>query len=321
MLHLQDCFELNNERFLYLLDNQNIKVNLKVDGFPVKVVRDEITGRIMITSCSRNELYVGTDIEDILEDFFSERQINLLLNIKRDMETNMKYNFICFEAYNDDLYLISVLDDTNTLIFNINDLDKIAQYYSTRRIHTIWSSPFNEHQKQLILLMSSTGIIPKDEEYINVMFKMFNADNSMAFELGKLFEGLVFFFNDNGLEECKFVDTNQLKCMISKSIYRREMQAKNIEIWTELFELVASKDIELVFKDKNKNLDFNFNKLVFKNKKGIQKLLNQLKYDYPQTFSFKERYKLLFKEKQDNLYFLNRTFQDEINKKIDLLDS
>ncbi len=280
MDHFIDIYKKKPEICEELLSQKNIKINLKVDGKPFQVLFNDETNELEFHGRSGDETHVGPLIDDYTR-LFSKPVNDAIAHVEKHVDVFKKYKFLTFEVIDKLLLLTAIVDKKMKFIESADEIKKIADELDTDVMPTLWEGELTQEQKDSIINILMTGIVPEKKEFIDWVTSMFGSYKSFPKKLisasDEFIEGIVFFFPvGEKVVEYKLVDPTYRQSMKDRDAENekeRQDNAKYYEIIYNTFvEYLESIDIK-----KNDNRILNLQKLflqMMQDKKIYNKLFN-----------------------------------------------
>lgn len=280
MDHFIDIYKKKPEVCEKLLGQKNIKINLKVDGKPFQVLFNEETKELEFHGRSGDETHVGPLIDDYTR-LFSKPINDAIAHVEKHTEVFKDYKFLTFEVINKLLLLTAIIDKDENFIESANDIKKIADKLGTDVMPTLWEGELSQDQKDSIINILATGIVPEKKEFIDWVTSMFGSYSEFPKKLisasDEFIEGIVFFFPVKGkVVEYKLVDPTYRQSMKDRDAENEKERQDNAvhyeKIYNTFVDWLEKTDIE-----KSDNRIENLQKLflsMMENSKTYNKLMN-----------------------------------------------
>ena len=332
-----------------LLDSFGIKINLKVDGKPFQVLYNEETDELEWHGRSGNETTIGPLIDDYTR-LFSKPVNDAIAHIEPRKEVFKQYKFLTFEVIDKLLLLTAVVDKNDNFINDASEIQKIADKLDTDIMPTLWEGKFNDIQKESILQVISTGVVPEKQAFINWVTTLFGSYNQFPKKLisasEDFIEGIVFFFNIDGkIIEYKIVDPTYRQSMKDRDNQHAIEREKRKEYYELVYNLLTdwlSKNAKKLNSNQIISLQKNFIELS-KDKKIFNKLLENGKHlenNTSETYTIQvdrvlpeikvllkkdgcknvfELYMKTFYKEKKRSFIISQEFQTKINKIINII--
>lgn len=251
-----------------LLNLTKIKVNLKVDGKPFQVLYNKDTNEIEWHGRSGNETTVGPLIDDYTR-LFSKPVNDAIAHIEPRVDIVKRYKFLTFEVIGDMLLLTAVVDHDDNFINDATEIKAIADMLNTDVMPTLWEGQFNQEQKDSILQILATGLVPEKENFIQWVKEMFGTYKSYPKTLisasDEFIEGIVFFFDVEGkITEYKLVDPTYRQSMKDRDAANAAKREEYAVYYENIYNLMVdylSKNAENMSSNHIKSLEGNFIKM------------------------------------------------------------
>ena len=280
MDHFIDIYKKKPEVCEKLLGQKNIKINLKVDGKPFQVLFNEETKELEFHGRSGDETHVGPLIDDYTR-LFSKPINDAIAHVEKHVDVFKDYKFLTFEVINKLLLLTAIIDKDENFIESANDIKKIADKLGTDVMPTLWEGELNQDQKDSIINILTTSIVPEKKEFIDWVTSMFGSYSEFPKKLisasDEFIEGIVFFFTVEGkVVEYKLVDPTYRQSMKDRDAENEKERQDNAahyeKIYNTFVDWLEKTDIE-----KSDNRIENLQKLflsMMENSKTYNKLMN-----------------------------------------------
>lgn len=347
MDHIQDVYKKKSE-MIEKIWNHLTKVNLKVDGKPFQVVYNEEEDELEYHGRSGNETKVGPLIDD-MSRLFSKPINDAIRHIENRVEIFKRYKFLTFEVINEILLLTAIITKDGEFINDPDKIDNIAKELDTDVMPCLWKGKISEEQKEVLMQVISTNIVPTKDEFIKWVKELFGTydkfPKSLISRSEEFIEGLVFFYDVNGkVVEYKLVDPayrNLVKDNQNKN--KDEEIAKKFERIYNIFVDWSEDNVKTLDKNRIRSIEFNFIEMM-KNTKIYNKLMNlgsgltlsqsdsyflQLdrvsdelrkeikKHGNVYQLLFEKFVKLFYKAKKRG-FVISKEFQERVNKLVDI---
>lgn len=347
MDHIQDVYKKKSEMIEKIWDHLT-KVNLKVDGKPFQVVYNEEEDELEYHGRSGNETKVGPLIDD-MSRLFSKPINDAIRHIENRVEIFKRYKFLTFEVINEILLLTAIITKDGEFINDPDKIDSIAKELDTDVMPCLWKGKISEEQKEVLMQVISTDIVPTKDEFIKWVKELFGTydkfPKSLISRSEEFIEGLVFFYDVNGkVVEYKLVDPayrNLVKDNQNKN--KDEEITKKFEGIYNIFVDWSEDNAKALDKNRIRSIEFNFIEMM-KNTKIYNKLMNlgsgltlsqsdsyflQLdrisdelrkeikKHGSVYQLLFEKFVKLFYKAKKRG-FVISKEFQGRVNKLIDI---
>lgn len=162
MKQLIDLYNEDTTKFLELLEKNNIKVIGCHQSFKLQIVYDEENDKLMYFDGSNLSTNIGSEIQDI-DKLFTKGLKKSIDYIESKKNIIKNYNYLLCELYDNEIYLISVIDKNNKVDKDVNKLCKSLNIKSSK---VIFEGKLNSHQIHLLqsFIMENT-LICKEEYY------------------------------------------------------------------------------------------------------------------------------------------------------------
>jgi len=239
MEHFIDIYKKKPELCEKLLDNEHIKVNLKVDGKPFQVLFNEETGELEFHGRSGDETHVGPIIDDY-NRLFSKPINDAIKHIEKRVDVFKEYKFLTFEVIDKMLLLTAVVDKDNQFIESAAEIRKIADKLETDVMPTLWEGAFSQEQKDAVVQILSTGIVPEKDALIEWVKSMFGTYENYPAKLisaaDDFIEGIVFFFPiGEKVAEYKIVDPTYRQSMKDRDAALEKEREEHAEFYETIY--------------------------------------------------------------------------------------
>ena len=226
-----------------LLDLTGIKINLKVDGKPFQVLYNKDTDEIEWHGRSGNETTVGPLIDDYTR-LFSKPVNDAIAHIETKKDIVKEYKFLTFEVIDNNLLLTAVIDLKDNFINDAAEIRKIADKLGTEVMPTLWEGKLTQEQKDSILQIISTAVVPEKQDFIDWVQRMFSTYKAYPKKLisasDEFIEGIVFFFETEGkIVEYKLVDPTYRQSMKDRDAKHEEERKKRAEYYENCYKLMV----------------------------------------------------------------------------------
>lgn len=353
MDHFIDIYNKKTKGSKYcenLLNSDNIKVNLKVDGKPFQVLYNKETDEIEWHGRSGNETKVGPIIDDYTK-LFSKSVNDAIAHLENKKDIIKKYKFLTFEVIDNMLLLTAVISNNDEFINDAEDILKVSKELDTDVMPTLWQGKLNNEQKESILQILSTGIVPEKNDFIDWLKQMFGTYKLFPKKLisaaDDFVEGIVLFFElDEKIIEYKIVDPTYRQLMKDRDAKNSEFYELYKEQYEKCYNILVdyfSKNAKKLDNNHIKSMQLNYlnfinsnyYKNIYKimstvdiienNRYGIQKdqLITELKNklnDKVDIKIFELFIKTFYKEKKRS-FIISKEFQNKINNIVNLMES
>lgn len=162
MKQLLDLYNEDTTKFLELFEKNNIKVIGCHKSFKLQIVYDEENDKLMYFDGSNLSTNIGSEIKDI-DKLFTKGLKKSIDYIESKKNIIKNYNYLLCELYNNEIYLISVIDKNNNVD---KDINKICKSLNIKPAKIIFEGKFNNTQIHLLqgFIMENT-LIGKEEFY------------------------------------------------------------------------------------------------------------------------------------------------------------
>ena len=284
MEHFIDIYNKKKYGLKYcqeLLNLDNIKINLKVDGKPFQVLYNKETDNIEWHGRSGNETTIGPIVDDYTR-LFSKPINDAISHIESYQEIIKNYKFLTFEVIDNMLLLTAVINHNNEFINDASEIKQIANQLNTEVMPTLWEGKLSDTQKKSILSILETGSVPSKDNFINWVKDMFKTYSLFPDKLisasDEFIEGIVFFFEkDNNIIEYKLVDPTYRQLMKERDNLIKSEKDKRINYYNQVYNLMVEylKDNACKF-DNNQIISMQLNFLNMCKDKDILSHFHQL---------------------------------------------
>ena len=334
-----------------LLDLSGIKINLKVDGKPFQVLYNEETDELEWHGRSGNETTIGPLIDDYTR-LFSKPVNDAIAHIEPRKEVFKQYKFLTFEVIDKLLLLTAVVDKNDNFINDASEIQKIADKLDTDIMPTLWEGKLSEEQKQSILDIISTGVVPEKDQFVLWVKNMFdtykNFPKTLISRSEDFIEGIVLFFEkDNNIIEYKIVDPTYRQLMKDRDDNYAKEREKVAEYYEKAYNIMVDyliKNAKCLDNNQVKSMQLNFFNMISDEKilKEFQSIGKNLISNNSETYtvqidrvlpelkeqlkdqSIKNMFELFMKtfyKGKKRAFIISKEFQDKINSIIEKMQS
>jgi hypothetical protein len=246
MEHFIDIYKKKTKGPKYcedLLNLNDIKVNLKVDGKPFQVLYNKDTDELEFHGRSGNETTIGPIIDDYTR-LFSKPVNDAIEHIEPRKDIFKRYKFLTFEVINNMLLLTAVVDKDDNFINDATEIKSIADMLETDVMPTLWEGPLNQEQKDSIIQILGTGLVPEKEYFIKWVKEMFgtykNYPSKLISASDEFIEGIVFFFTEGDVvTEYKMVDPTYRQSMKDRDAKHAAEREKLADKYEECYTIMT----------------------------------------------------------------------------------
>ena len=156
MKQLIDLYNEDTTKFLELFEKNNITVIGCHQSFKLQIVYDEENDKLMYFDGSNLSTNIGSEIQDI-DKLFTKGLKKSIDYIESKKNIIKNYNYLLCELYDNEIYLISVIDKNNKVDKDVNKLCKSLNIKSSK---VIFEGKLNSHQIHLLqsFIMENTLI-------------------------------------------------------------------------------------------------------------------------------------------------------------------
>lgn len=162
MKQLIDLYNEDTTKFLELFEKNNIKVISGHQSFKLQIIYNEENDKLMYFDGSNLSTNIGSEIKDI-DKLFTKGLKKSIDYIESKKNIIKNYNYLLCELYDNEIYLISVIDKNNKVD---KDINKICKSLNIKPAKIIFEGKLNSHQIHLLqsFIIENT-LISKEEFY------------------------------------------------------------------------------------------------------------------------------------------------------------
>ena len=283
---------------------------------------------------------------------FSKPVNDAIAHIEPRKEVFKQYKFLTFEVIDKLLLLTAVVDKNDNFINDASEIQKIADKLDTDIMPTLWEGKLSEEQKQSILDIISTGVVPEKDQFVLWVKNMFdtykNFPKTLISRSEDFIEGIVLFFEkDNNIIEYKIVDPTYRQLMKDRDDNYAKEREKVAEYYEKAYNIMVDyliKNAKCLDNNQVKSMQLNFFNMISDEKilKEFQSIGKNLISNNSETYtvqidrvlpelkeqlkdqSIKNMFELFMKtfyKGKKRAFIISKEFQDKINSIIEKMQS
>lgn len=256
MEHLYTKFD-KEEEFDNIL-NDDVFINLKLDGMAFQVYWNSDTDEIEYHKRSGNSYKLGPKIDDFSRVFLKGYN-TAIKHFEDNKELIDDYKFLTFEIVGEKIHLLSVETRDGKIIDDIETILEIAKKLKVEGPLTKFKGKLSDEQKTLIKDYFSNDEKATSKEFVQFTNKLLGTDLNEDEPI----EGMVFSFKNYG--EYKIVDPNYTDNIKNKKAKNEEIADKEKDDRENLIKLMCewmSKNAQKMDDNYFKSLNMNFIEMI-----------------------------------------------------------
>lgn len=146
MEQLVDLYNSNSEDFLDIISKNNVKIIGTHLSFKMQVIYNESRDCVTYHEANELSLSVGPEITDIYK-LFTKGLNETIVKIDKKKNVLKNYNYLLCELYDNEIYLISVIDKNNNID---KDINKVAKILGIKTAQVLFEGKLNKNKVELI---------------------------------------------------------------------------------------------------------------------------------------------------------------------------
>lgn len=162
MKQLLDLYNEDTSKFLELFEKNNIKVIGCHKSFKLQIIYNEENDKLMYFDGSNLSTNIGSEIQDI-DKLFTKGLKKSIDYIESRKNILKNYNYLLCELYDNEIYLISIIDKNNNID---KDINKVCKSLNIKPAKIVFEGKLSNHQIQLLQsFIIENSLVSKEEFY------------------------------------------------------------------------------------------------------------------------------------------------------------